>query len=226
MGKHKVMLVVVLLVGTVAGLVWHLGDYAPEIPQEGSHGPPGELMMIHAGAAEAEERSREMAQEHGESSNHFDAETAPDLLADRRMIGVSFELSKSVQANCRMWGDCSDMRAFLERMAAEPRNDEWARAMESRIEKAVMSGERGKFRIRALECRRDRCALEVASEVDNIGPYFDSDPGFNEIMIARPGYFGHESDPQTGIETLVSAQIWQTMESFSAEEMADEQHAP
>jgi len=133
----------------------------------------------------------------------------------------SFELSPSVQANCRLWeGDCKELDRFLERMKREPRNTDWARAMEARIEKAVISGERGKFRIRALECRSTRCALEVASEVDSIGVQFDSDPAFDELMFERPGYHASESDPQTGATTLVTAQTWQTTESFEAEEDA------
>jgi len=151
------------------------------------------------------------------------APTNQSELSEPSLVGLPFELSPSVRANCRLWeGDCKEMDAFLERMKAEPRNTEWAREMEARIEKAVTSGERGKFRIRALECRSTRCALEVASEVDSIGVQFDSDPAFDEIMFARPGYYARESDPQTGITTLVSAQTWQTTESFEAEEDSPE----
>jgi hypothetical protein len=140
-------------------------------------------------------------------------------LSEPSVVGMSFELSESVRENCeRSEGACKELVRFLVRMTAEPRNATWARDMEARIEKAVLSGERGKFRIRALECRSTRCALEVASEVDRIGIEFDSDPAFNDLMMPRQGFFANEHDPQTGITTLVSVQVWQTSEAFFAED--------
>jgi len=215
--RHFVLaLLVVLLICAGAGLAWHLGDYARPVPAETGVTESTIVTSLpdHLFAPE-------------ESNDPSPPTPAPPTtqpeLSEPSLVGLPFELSPSVRTNCQRWeGDCKDMDAFLERMKAEPRNAGWARAMEARIEKAVMSGERGKFRIRALECRSTRCALEVASEVESSGVQFDADPALAMDMTERRGYFARENDPQTGITTLVSAQVWQTTETFEIEDDAGE----
>jgi len=153
----------------------------------------------------------------------FPVDSPPASVTRSGVVGQPYVLSDSVLDNCERSPRivCKDFLMFVERMGAEPRNESWARDTEARIEKAVMSGERGKFRILALECRSTHCALEVASEVDYIA-VTKVDPSFDALMIERPGYFAHEDDPRTGIRTLVSTQLWQTSESFDAEQAVTE----
>lgn len=216
MGNRNVALLVVLSAGAIAGIAWHFGGYARPAPQEENTA----LTRIDASPPTI---AIAIAPDPGLAAPKVVNAQPDERLSDTSVVGLPFELSRSVQANCdRFRSDCKELEEFLVRMAAEPRNPGWARDMEARIEKAVMSGERGKFRIRALECRSTRCAVEVSSEVDNLGIEFDSDPEFSELMFARPGYFSNEEDPQTGVLTMVSAQTWQTWESFSSDEEVSE----
>ena len=107
------------------------------------------------------------------------------------------------------------MTAFLERMATETRDTEWAPAMEARIERSTYEGERGQYRIRALECRSTRCALEVASESKNTGIRFVGDSA--DQMFPSTKAIAWEHDPQTGIQTHVIVQVWQKRAAFLAE---------
>lgn len=152
------------------------------------------------------------------------APSAGDLNPDRNMVGLPFKPSDSIVSDCLLvsWRPCQELKVFLERLEAESRDEAWARDMEARIEKAVVSGERGKFRIRALECRRTRCALEVASEVDTIGLLSDADPEFDELMFPRASGIAREDDPLTGTRTIVSVQTWQTWKAFEAEAETEE----
>lgn len=222
---RKIVLLLIVLTGAGLGLIWYLGvDLPPS--EEPSRRVLAEIAEPATVAGATAPLIPAMTSSPVLPSNHLSVATTSaerDPLSEPRQVGLPFELSGSVRINCqRFASDCRELNLFLKRMAAEPRSADWAGAMEARIEKAVLSGERGKFRIRALECRSTRCALEVASEVDRIGVAFDSDPDFDEIMFPRPGYFADEDDPQTGTTTLVSAQVWQTWESFNAEETASE----
>lgn len=137
--------------------------------------------------------------------------------AERSVPALRFRLSGSVMDACglhELWNDCSKLNGFLERMRAEPRDVDWAPAAEARIERAVYEGERGQYRIRALECHSSRCVLEVVSEsrTNGIAYVAASDDGLNEDV----GAVASEYDPQTGIRTLVFVQIWQKSDDFLA----------
>ncbi|HEV7607435.1 MAG TPA: hypothetical protein VGO61_08870 [Steroidobacteraceae bacterium] len=205
MSKRKSALLVLVLAAAGAGVAWYLRVDAPT----------GTAANTDVAAPAA--RAPQSGSPHQASAVRKVEGSAHDALEHPGVVGVPFKLSASVTANCQRSTDCEELDVFLEQMAAEPRDAEWARNMEARIERAVMAGERGKFRIRSLECRSTRCALEVASEVDRVGLGFDSDRDFDEMMFPRGGYFANENDPQTGIATLVSAQTWQTWKSFDAE---------
>jgi hypothetical protein len=130
--------------------------------------------------------------------------------AERPTPALRFRLSGSVMDACGMhelWNDCSKLNGFLERMRAEPRDVDWAPAAEARIERAVYEGERGQYRIRALECHSTRCVLEVVSESRTNGIAYAAahDDGLTEDV----GAVASENDPQTGIRTQVFVQIWQ-----------------
>jgi hypothetical protein len=135
--------------------------------------------------------------------------------AERSMPALRFRLSGSVMDACGLhdlWNDCSKLNGFLERMRAVPRDVDWAPAAEARIERAVYDGERGQYRIRALECHSTRCVLEVVSESRTNGISYAAayDDGLNEDV----GAVASEYDPQTGIRTLVFVQIWQKSDAF------------
>jgi len=129
------------------------------------------------------------------------------------IVGVPFAMSHSVIDTCRRlpW-TCTEVDVFLERMRAEVRSEPWAQDLELRIARATLTRANGRYRIRALECRRSRCAIEVASEVAlyDFNEIFEADPEFDDLMWPRDAAFANELDPATGIATLVSVQTWAT----------------
>jgi hypothetical protein len=129
---------------------------------------------------------------------------------ERSLVGLPFKMSESVELACArrpQWNDCKRLNAFLERMTAEARDPSWAPGMEARIERFTYEGERGQYRIRALECRSTRCALEVASESKNVGISYVGDNA--DRMFPISSAIAAEHDPQTGIRTNVIVQVWQ-----------------
>jgi hypothetical protein len=131
-----------------------------------------------------------------------------------------FRLSNSVMDACglhELWNDCSKLNGFLERMRAELRDVEWARAAEARIARAVQEGERGQYRIRALQCHSTRCVLEVESESRTSGISYIA--AYDDGMSEDVGAVATEDDPQTGIRTLVFVQIWQKRDNLLAPEL-------
>jgi hypothetical protein len=133
-------------------------------------------------------------------------------------IGTRFRASESVETACGqhdLWNDCSKLNGFLERMRIEPRDPDWAPDAEARIRRAAEEGARGQYRIRALECRRTRCVLEVASESQNAGIAYVA--AYDDGMTEDVGTVASEDDPQTGIRTMVFVQIWQKRETLLAD---------
>lgn len=150
-----------------------------------------------------------------ESLDRWKAESG---LPERATPALRFRLSSAVIDACglhELWNDCSKLNGFLERMRAEPRDMDWAPAAESRIERAVYEGERGQYRVRALQCHSTRCVLEVASESRTNG--ISSMAAYDDGLIEDVGAVASEYDPQTGIRTLVFVQIWQKRDNSQAE---------
>jgi len=128
---------------------------------------------------------------------------------DRSMVGLPFQMSDSVAGNCRRnpGFPCDDLDQFLERMKAESRDPEWAPAIEQYIVKSLQIEEEGALRIRALECRRTRCALEVASEAQS-GIQKAWKMGALDIRESWFAAWGTERDASTGVETRVWVHTW------------------
>ena len=127
---------------------------------------------------------------------------------DRSMVGLPFEMFESVIRQCRRWHDCEDMDTFLRRMAAEPRDPDWAPQIEQYIVKALAIEEEGALRVRALECRATRCALEVASEAQQYGIQKTWHVGDLDLISIGPSAYGSEPDPGTGLVTYVNVHTW------------------
>lgn len=130
--------------------------------------------------------------------------------SERTRISTRYRPPQSLDDACglhELWNDCSKLGGFLERMRVEPRDAVWASQAEERIERAVYEGERGQYRVRALDCRLTRCVLEVVSESSTTGIAYLS--AYDDGMIEDEGAVAEETDPQTGIRSLVFVQIWQ-----------------
>lgn len=119
---------------------------------------------------------------------------------DTSVIGRPFPVSSSVTTSCRAisgGGDdaCGNTWEPLRRMEQEPRDSAWANEMESMLGDHLASGDVGKFRIRAVECRTTICVVEVESMS---GPYFgsfDRDAPLFKVLYPGIGAHGYETDP-------------------------------
>lgn len=89
-------------------------------------------------------------------------------------IAHAFEVSASVREGCdriireKLNGEqhCRMARTELEKLQSEPRDEVWAAETEARMRDTIdqTPGESaGRYTIRALECRRSLCAIEIAS---------------------------------------------------------------
>lgn len=130
---------------------------------------------------------------------------------DRSMVGLPFALSKSVTEACKERGDCEDLEIFLVKMAAEPRNPDWAPRMERYIVQSIQREEDGALRIRALECRTTRCAIEVASEAQmGIQKSWKFD---GELRLEGASGYGRELERDTAILTKVMVHTWRSKDA-------------
>jgi hypothetical protein len=77
---------------------------------------------------------------------------------------VPFDFPDSVHEFCARAESeaCRQVEAFVDEMAMEPRAGEWAADMESRIRSTIDTELQGHAQIRALQCRRSRCAVVYA----------------------------------------------------------------
>jgi len=116
-------------------------------------------------------------------------------LLDDTVIGRPFPVSKSVKDPCRI-GPCLEVVQLLSKMAKEPRDLAWAADFEARLGEIVMAAH-GEFTIRAIECRRSLCAVEVAS-VHGMFPFEtrieSSQLTPQEVLWVGIGDFGFETD--------------------------------
>jgi hypothetical protein len=132
------------------------------------------------------------------------------LQLDRSMVGLPFEMSGSVVDQCERWQHwCDELDKFLARMAGEPRDPAWAPQVEQFIVKQLAVTERNALRIRALECRSTRCALEVASESQS-GVRHEGLWNYGNLDLEWDGAsaVGWELDPSTGVQTYVEVETW------------------
>jgi hypothetical protein len=82
---------------------------------------------------------------------------------DQSVVGRPFEISESVINGCKaiVIEECRVVMASVAKMAAEPRDTQWAKKMEERLQTAADMEGGGKYLIRNLECRTSTCIVEV-----------------------------------------------------------------
>jgi hypothetical protein len=147
------------------------------------------------------------------SASAANAPVSSDVPPTQRIAGSAaappFEVSASVHEFCgnTEWLACREVEAFLDEMAAEPRDAAWASDMESRIASAVTMGLQGHARIRALECRRARCAMEYAMPAEFADLQFEGDLSFGNALVPNTGVFLPELDSATGT-FIVTVLTW------------------
>jgi hypothetical protein len=113
-----------------------------------------------------------------------DAELVGDYV-DTSVIGRPFQLSESVGRTCagRATGasDCTDLRDFLRAFAQESRDALWATATEKRIASFIVESKGDYANLRQVECRTDRCVVEVEARNSSVIIEFDKDPELKDL---------------------------------------------
>ena len=127
-----------------------------------------------------------------------------------RSAVFDFHASKSVVEDCRRtrMDSCESLDKILGEMAAQPVDVEWATRTEARIAR-VFDGAQAGYRIRALECRRTRCAIELASDGDYPRVSLSADDALDrELSWDGATNSAWEVDAHTGRRTIVTVATW------------------
>lgn len=81
---------------------------------------------------------------------------------DQSVVGRPFQISASVKQGCMgETVECPLVLASVARMVNQPRDIDWAKKMEEKIQGVVDRQKPGAYLIRNLECRTSTCILEV-----------------------------------------------------------------
>jgi hypothetical protein len=131
---------------------------------------------------------------------------------EEHVAGRPFPLSPSVMRLCvsRMpsGSECPQLMEFLLEFERESRSATWAHEMEGQLTKALTHTDPGKFSVRAIECRSNRCFAEVSApfewslgDIDSFpevsarlyGPIvsalgFEAGPNGERIIVTAMGY--------------------------------------
>jgi hypothetical protein len=113
--------------------------------------------------------------------------------------GRMFPVSPSVTHRCALEKEadptCTSIRIFISNLQMEPRSIPWARDREQRIEEFVESQGPGRFVIRSLECRTNRCAVEVVGVDEPYSPSLSGDAELEREFISGASTLGFERAP-------------------------------
>jgi hypothetical protein len=110
--------------------------------------------------------------------------------------GRPFPISQSITRRCTREGandpTCRASRDFVRDFQVEERNILWARDREERIERSINALGAGRFVIRSLECRTNRCAVEVAANGETYIASLESDAELQRELVAGPATMSFE----------------------------------
>jgi hypothetical protein len=109
---------------------------------------------------------------------------------DSSVIGRPFALSASMQSELNKDDVFRPARERLEQMAREPRDDEWAKLEESKIQDLFMSEE---MYISNIECRTTICAVELVP-VSEPFDVITIDQQLRRLDLSGPEYLTFAND--------------------------------
>jgi hypothetical protein len=140
-----------------------------DVDPPGAHVPPSFEKPLSSERLDRQQSSTEPAgREANNASQDADggiemATSVEEFPTSEDAIGRQFPLSSSIAATCKRDPDlCKEAHEWLAQMAQEPRDQQWAPRAEESLRETILA-EGDKYSIRALECRRTVCAIEVAS---------------------------------------------------------------
>jgi len=126
-------------------------------------------------------------------------------------IGKPFRVSDSVAKYCAIRPIVTMCEAFeplLAEFLAESRDTQWAAPVEALIAKSMLVDGKPWVEIRALECRRMRCALEYAVSVDDLDHDVDGNAELDRLMEPIGGVMAPEPTTGSGKGLMISVMIW------------------
>jgi hypothetical protein len=128
-------------------------------------------------------------------------------------VGRPFSISTSVKEQCAPTSQvpdrCDNLYEFLREFANEQREVQWASSMERRLEKSIVENDPPIYRVRALECRTTRCAVEVWAPGEAWNGMLDNDPALSRELWGTTAKLGFETDSQGNriVVTIVGFQL-------------------
>jgi hypothetical protein len=137
--------------------------------------------------------------------------TAGSAQDQASVIGKPFRLSDSVVRYCATQPKimmCEVFEPQLAEFLAEPRDAKWAAPIEALIAKSMLADGKPWVEIRALECRRARCALEYAVSVEDLAHDADGNAELDRLMEPMSGVVVPEPASGMGEGKMVSVLIW------------------
>lgn len=145
--------------------------------------------------------------QNGLSDNRPNVETVTYPRFDATVVGTAFDVSPSVDARCKDFLNCNEVRKKLAIMAGESRDPSWATQMETKLQDAVMLEGPDKYLVRNVECRASICALEVASLFGPyLGPHF-GDPLNDSLWDGIETIWSYEFGAN-GVRTTVTLKLF------------------
>lgn len=127
------------------------------------------------------------------------------------VIGKPFKISKSVMQFCEIRPQpmmCEMAWPLHAAFLSETRDAQWAAPMEALIEKSMRVGGKQWVQIRALECRRTRCALEYAVYGDDLDHDADGDEDLERLLEPVGGIMAPELGEGLAKGMIVSVLFW------------------
>jgi hypothetical protein len=124
--------------------------------------------------------------------------SGPVSRVDSSVVGHHFPLSESIRRTCaglgKGEGECPELMAFLAAFSEEPRDLSWAAPIEQRITEFIAESKLGNTSVRTVECRTDRCVLEVQAPFEYSIIEFEKDPVLKEELREWIGDLGFERE--------------------------------
>lgn len=174
----------------------HPGEARPRVESDPA------LAAIELGAASGPQSTDQPTVEVANDAVNADATPAAESEGAGATLDMScamrpFPLSESLRRTCagRHNGasDCPELLEFLESFSQEGRDTSWASSIESRITTFVEKSRRD-ARVREVECRTDRCVLEVEAPYHFVITEFDKDTVLNRELREGTGDLGFERE--------------------------------
>lgn len=175
-------------------------------PRESSQVPPLDAASASSPNA-AKSRTYASGSVPAEQGSPENTDSYPQVEED--VAGRPFPLSPSVMRQCvsrlPSESDCPQLMEFLLEFERESRSATWAHDMEGQLKKALTHTDPGKFSVRAIECRSNRCFVEVSAPYEwNLGD-IDSFPELSARLYGPiAGNLGFEAGPN-GEKIIVTA---------------------